>query len=285
MDFFNTAAHWHKQGVSCLPCQPGTKFLLKGVSPKHFLSNPPDLGQYYKWFIERNCNLAVLTGNGLVVLDFDDMDKYRGWRGVESYTVKTRRGAHVYIRATEEVNHTSPLCEVKYNAPVVAPPSIVGEYEYRVICDAPIMRIDKLDDILPSKRKATQTPGPAVNVTINGDNNRVSVHVSPLTRQYSPIAQIKASFPITHLFPNFHLTNDNGMALAHCPTAAHERGDIHPSLSLDLRTNRFNCFKPGCPLHLPHGGDVIDGYAILHELTLRQAIAQLAAQGGLEGEI
>lgn len=145
--FFDTAVRWKQQGVSCLPCQPGTKFLIKGVSPKHFLSNPPDLGQYYKWFVEQNCNLAILTGGGLAVLDFDDLGSYQGWQGPESYTVITRRGVHVYLWVAEEVNHTSPLCEIKYNQPVIAPPSIVGGYKYRVFYEKPIARVGRIEDI------------------------------------------------------------------------------------------------------------------------------------------
>lgn len=86
--------------------------------------------------------------------------------------------------------------------------------------------------------------------------------------------------PITAIFPAYYPSGD-GKAMAHCPMSAHQNGDSHPSLSLDLVSNRAQCLKPGCPLHGQHGNDVLDAYQILHGLTFNQAIAAMCEELGI----
>lgn len=289
MDIFPVALRWHNQGLSCLPCYPNSKAILKGFSPKRTKPELPDL---LHWFSNTRNNICLVTGQAddsryLVVIDFDSIVDYYEWKNnyqLDTYTVESRRGFHCYFWTAErpESHLVCEYAEIKASgACVMIPPSKVGEFEYRIFEDKPIMRIERIQDVIqcsvpPSKR---ENP-PSISVTVKGNNNIVTVNTFPFTRCQNPIQTIKASLPISYLFPDY-ISTDNGMALAHCPTSAHPNGDIHPSLSLDLSSNRFNCFKTNCPLHLPRGGDILDAYAILNGLTLKQTIAELAEMLGL----
>ena len=66
-------------------------------------------------------NIGLITGNGLVVIDFDVMQVFDYWLPRflaqypgNTYMVKTRRGVHVYLHTEEPaVNHHTELLDVK----------------------------------------------------------------------------------------------------------------------------------------------------------------------------
>ncbi|MBD3251242.1 hypothetical protein GF380_02100, partial [Candidatus Uhrbacteria bacterium] len=76
--------------------------------------------------------IGLLTGavsGGLVVLDFDKVLDYVRWRrrvDIETYTVQTARGFHVYLRMQEPPGRTMMMRggEIKGSGYVVAPPSV-----------------------------------------------------------------------------------------------------------------------------------------------------------------
>lgn len=294
MNTFETSLHWHNLGLKVLPCYGGSKSILKGYSKHSEIGIP----EYINLFYKGNLNLCLVTGLAdsgkyLVVLDFDQIPNWCRWYSkyqVKSYSVQTRRGKHVYFWTLEEPASglVSEIAEIKSNgAKVMLPPSRLGEFQYYVVEDWPIMEVERIQDVIevvrsPSKEK---NDAPSVSVVVKGDNNNVTVNVDvfPFTRR-SVIQAIKETLPISFLFPEYTTTGSGmttGMAMAHCPTAAHQNGDIHPSLSLDLKSNRFKCFKPNCPLALPRGGDILDGYQILNGVSLSQAIAELAETIGI----
>lgn len=267
------ALKWHNLGLTVLPCYGGSKSILKGYCKDSTLS----VREYVNLFARGKLNLCLVTGqanNGLhlVILDFDCDSSWNG----ETYTAKTKRGKHCYFWTREKPgNLACEQAEIKCNsAKVMIPPSRVREWQYQVMDDREIREVDKIEDViecvfLPSKEKNV-TVNVTVNVIVCGD-------VFSFTRQ-SAIQTIKECVPISYLFPDYIVTGSGmteGKAMAHCPSSAHKRGDLHPSLSLDLLTNRFNCFKPDCPFHLPRGGDVLDAYRIMYNVGLSQAIAEL----------
>lgn len=296
MNTYESALFWHRQGLTCLPCYSGSKSILKGYSKNSQMTIPNIICLFHPGKL----NLCLVTGRAndgryLVVLDFDQIPNWCRWYSryqISTYSVQTKRGKHAYFWTLEkpQTGLTSEYCEIKSNgAKVMIPPSRLGEFQYYVIEGWPIMTISRIEEVLevetPPSKKENDAPSVTVNVT-NSAHASVTVNVgtSSLTRWNNPIQAIKASLPITWLFPQYEITGSGmtaGKAMAHCPTAAHQNGDRNPSLSLDLNTNRFNCFKPGCPLHLARGGDILDGYQILNGVSLSQAIAELANELGL----
>lgn len=94
------------------------------------------------YFNRRNSGLAIVTGrvSDLAVLDLDSIEIYDAFVRrypalTETYTVRTRRGYHLYFHIPAQVWTTSRkapgadwLYEGRY---VIAPPTIVDEHEYR----------------------------------------------------------------------------------------------------------------------------------------------------------
>ena len=147
MNTLSEALELLSQGIYCLPCQPNSKHLLKDISPKFYLENPPDIGNYLDWFNGTQNNLAILTGNGLTVLDFDSLPDFIIWQsnyGIETRIVESRRGYHAYFWIDAPINHTSELCEIKHDGmPIVAPPSVVNGVKYKVVEGREISRIER----------------------------------------------------------------------------------------------------------------------------------------------
>ena len=90
--------------------------------------------------------MGIICGqvSGLMVIDFDDLQSYRKFcmrfpELVRSYTVKTRRGFHVYFRTRTSVRSQKFVGgDIKGERSfVIAPPSIIGDFTYSVaIADA-----------------------------------------------------------------------------------------------------------------------------------------------------
>ena len=64
-----------------------------------------------------------------------------------TYTVKTRRGFHLYFRVRERVpSHQFDGGDIKgERSYVIAPPSVIGGFEYRPVCDFEVMKLEKAD--------------------------------------------------------------------------------------------------------------------------------------------
>lgn len=285
------ALKWLERGIGCLPLQPNSKYLLKGTR----LSEPMSLNPFDAIikFGNPKYNLAVMpdysevTQKYLVVLDFDDTTDFWKWHnGLVTLATFTRRGLHCYFWVEEEpTGLVSDICEVKYQKPVTAPPSCVKGFEYRDNGEA-VMTVDRLSDVIevgssPSKKENEQHI--TVNIYDNHGTINIGDNISSLTRGKScnvPASVIKQQYSIARLFIPASEPN-NGMTLAHCPGSAHENGDRNPSLSLDLSTNRCNCFKPGCEFHGSRGFSNIDAYMKIHGLSFHQALTAMSEELGI----
>ena len=96
--------------------------------------------------------LGIICGrvSGLVVVDFDDHLRYRRFCRhrpdlAESYTVKTRRGYHVYFRTSEKVpSHQFDGGDIKgERSYVVAPPSVIAGFQYRRVNRQDPIKLDR----------------------------------------------------------------------------------------------------------------------------------------------
>lgn len=284
MTVLDTAIKWLDQGIATIPIKSRSK--LPAIrSWKKYQSELPTLPELVKWHYQKNLNLAVICGwNYLTILDFDTLPAYVQFitdnpEYEDSYTISTSRGMHVYLFCPNSKTVMSEDIDIKANGYCLTSPSVhPSGKQYEVVRDQPIKKVDRLPFKTPSINECS-------HIVINDNHGVINININEdssntYTRRTNSIIQdIKQHLPITALFTHYHQTGDN-MAIAHCPTAAHKNGDRHPSLSLDLRSNRAQCLKPGCPLHTRHGNDVIDCYAILKGLSLRQAIAEMANELG-----
>ena len=93
-------------------------------------------------FKEKVTALGIVCGqvSKLMVIDFDDVFRYQRFcrhlpQFAETYTVKTKRGFHLYFRTSEKVpSHQFDGGDVKAERSyVVAPPSMIGNFEYRCV--------------------------------------------------------------------------------------------------------------------------------------------------------
>ncbi len=102
----------------------------------------PDQRELQTMFDTRAGALAVVCGqvSQLLVIDFDDHLRYQQFcrhlpQYAQTYTVKTRRGYHLYFRTGEKVpSHQFDGGDIKgERAYVVTAPSVVAGFEYRVV--------------------------------------------------------------------------------------------------------------------------------------------------------
>lgn len=280
MNTLSTALAWWSKGISTipLPLHSKKKPLIKW---KPYQKRLPSIKEMLRWY-KKDANIAIVCGwKGLVILDFDDMSAYPEWLKshtlyADTYTVETDRGKHLYyyVENYKDVSGTRGLkteeAEIRHSNYCLLPPSVHPNGKiYKVINgnSDEIMTIQNVSEIA--------LPLPSMG---GGASKDKAVSLPPHTRQSlsdsSPIIAIKNSVLITDLFPRCYPSGDH-YAIAHCPSKSHSNGDRNPSLSLDLETNRCQCLKPGCLLNGLHGNDVIDAYAILNGLSLRQAIVQM----------
>ena len=137
---------------------------------------PPDEDRLHEWFVDsETISYGIVLGraaNGLFVLDFDTQAAYRQFQErhrdySDTFTVRTRRGYHVYLRSDKEVRSRrirdgDLKAEGSY---VVGPGSRVGECEYKVIRAGPVKQIaaaavqaliEKIVDKPPGETKTEQ---------------------------------------------------------------------------------------------------------------------------------
>jgi len=139
-----------KDGCSVIPLD-GKKPLLDfkwGIYQYH----RPTQTQIDLWFTdEQVTGYGVICGKisgNLVVVDFDCPEKYKAFQEqfpdiVQTYTVKSQRGCHVYLRGESEIKtqHFGKVDVIGRGGYVVGAGSTNGEFTYVVVCDAAIQRI------------------------------------------------------------------------------------------------------------------------------------------------
>ena len=229
----------------------------------------------------RRCthNIGIVTGyGGVVVLDFDEMPAYEMWQdwakakggaaaamSVQGYKVRTARGVHVYLRCAEVVTgyHVPGIGDVKAaDSYVLAPPSVhPSGHIYQAANDwAPIIEVAHLADVFPfGPRRSAPTvaqqpraPRPTTGAPVG-----------------SIIQRIRACYTCADLL-GVDMGGRRQMAIR-CPL----HDDHAPSMILYANDGKCRCLA-GC-----EGGkqlDVVDLYAAMYGVTIRQAAAQLAAQ-------
>lgn len=259
---YKVALTWLFRGVPLVPLQPRSKIIVASFGPcsKHITTE--DAAWF--WFHERQCNLALVTGNGLVVLDFDRREDYDAWRASclglsETYTELTPRGAHVFLAGESASGNLAGGIEVKgRDAVVMSSPSIhPSGFEYRPI--------DKDAAILPVRGDfplLSESPKPKPQAMSKASMPSNSEGKDTLTR-------IKAAFPVLDLAQSLTRIKSSNGRWWHGRCPFHD--DKRPSFWVDAERGLWGCHA--CNVR----GDVINLYAMHHGSSVQDAIKAMAA--------
>lgn len=283
METFLTAYNWLEKGISCVPLYRNTKDVVKGIYPKFVYSKQlPTIEQLYNWFYLQKHNLAVVCMNGLICLDLDFDDNpscFDYLKHEDTYMELSKNGCHPFFwvdETTEDIDLSSlpKGIELKHNGLwVTSAPSVVKGFRY-IGNGLPIARIKSLDDILEVKRKVKKET--TINITVNGNNNTINLGNSFFTLR-SPIERIKEALPILSYLSNQNpkqTSSDGRFYMCTCPS----HKDSRPSFQIDTKTNRGTCKKQSCKLYRDKGFDVVGLHAELENLTMGQAVSELATR-------
>lgn len=242
----------------------------------------PTLNDVWQWFgTGFKSNLGVICSNGLVVIDFDDMaafEKWSNWASDEmknTYSVKTRRGLHLYYQMEEPPEFTIKLrgIDVKSNGYVLAPPSIhPSGHKYELVNNVPILRVKNLEcvvskSLLSQKLSFENTAHTAVNRRVA--NNPSSPWEIQPQGEFSGNGDVLAaakSVPITQLIQGELIRKRNGWLMTNCPL----HDDKTPSFWIDEKSNRCSCNT--C---ISGSMSSVDFYMALHNASMDEALAVL----------
>lgn len=210
--------------------------------------------------------MAVVLSKGLTVLDFDDRQTYYGWLekfGMNSLTVSSGRGFHVYLKLTEQMESTAKMAggDIKATGYVVFPNSRHPDgYDYAVVEDKPILELPSIE---------------AAGVEVLEVYNPMSFEVEP--RRHAEgngiIAKINRYLRVVDLLRDYGVQLQRAGHVMVCRCPIHD--DRHPSLGI-YDDNSVYCFTPGCPAH--RHVDALDLFALLYRMSTREAISILAKQ-------
>jgi hypothetical protein len=144
-ELLETAKSLIKQGFSIIPVygdshpnQPKKPATLWGKYQKR-LANPHEITT---WFTQDITAIGIICGkiSNLLVIDFDDHFTYMQFRKdhptfAETFTVKTRRGYHLYFEAHQYItSHHFDGGDIKgEKSYIIASPSIINGYRYKVL--------------------------------------------------------------------------------------------------------------------------------------------------------
>ncbi|MHC1730458.1 MAG: bifunctional DNA primase/polymerase, partial [Bacteroidales bacterium] len=251
-------------------------YLLPDHSWEAYWDRLPSTTELSCWFQSSLINIAVVVGNGLVVIDFDVQEVFDYWYSmypIKTYMVKTRRGMHVYLKTRQPANnYHSELLDIKAERGyVLTPPSIhPSGYQYQVFMQSELLEIETLEDILP----VIFTPEPekvqAKVDSILPDDPWAIAENADVERQARSVGEVRASINILKFFPHAEQSSRDGRWwVTLCPF----HNDKRPSFWIDTKRQICGCRK--CNIKEM---DVIDLYARLNNLSNRDAIKTLAGK-------
>lgn len=266
-ELLRVALGWLNLGFGLLPCQPGTKRLVRGFGPK--VRTITTVQEVTSWFFDKQVNLAVVGGQEVITLDFDDPGLYKSW--VHQYphlkttlTGKTPGGGfHVWLYGTmpEGVNWFDG---VELKASVMVYPSVVDSKQYTRE-RGKILTVQDLSIFSPLSRPGFRSP------YVLGIQQTREKYSSP-EGIGSVITRIKTHYAITDMLAEVDPAllsrlrpSGQRYLVGRCPF--HQDTDSH--FFIDTQLNIFGC-------HVCHKrGDVINLYADLKDLPLKSAVAEL----------
>jgi len=261
---FDAALSWLERGAELLPCQPASKRLVAGFGP--YLQRITSADDARAWFEARRCNLALACGERFTVLDFDAAPQYAAWvelhpEAAASYTEQTRRGFHVFFTGGGRIAEVPDGAEVKQLGGVVLlAPSAVAGFTYRALEAGAIQPLNLAFPLL-SEVEPVRTVD---------ERGAVGDAVDTLSR-------VKAAWSVLELAQSVTTLGApaGGGRWYHgaCPLADHGANhDGRQPFWVDAEHGMWGCYACGVR------GDVVNLYAAIYRVSVREAIAAMAAQ-------
>lgn len=233
-------------------------------------------------------NIGILCGkssNNLVVLDFDTIPSYLLWKrqyNIESFTVKTRRGYHVYTFCDElpqtlkgkTTKYRVGSCDVIANGYVVAPNSIhPSGFIYKIVNDSKICHLVRVDDVGMNK-PSSEGGCVAIELPQNNTNTFHSLNgnLADNVKSCMPVSSYLSQFTDT-----MYSTGDKWL-MCRCPF----HNDGRPSMWINTEFQRCKCLATHC-IASEKALDVIECCAILeygglNSETNKKALFDLASR-------
>lgn len=263
---------WLERGFDLLPCQANQKHMVRGYG--QYQATIRDIEGAVDVFDDESLNVAVLAGESRYILDFDDSRLYAEWKEshqehARSYTETTPRGGRHVFFAGDPPQGLQLVNGVELKRVALVSPSRVGGVYYRR-GDGDILH--GIPSVVFSSLSIPGTPTAHLLETNQIASRARRVQMS---RESSMVTRIKSRHDIVTLFsmyrPNHMPKNirpDSRYVMVRCPW----HDDSRPSMFLDRDLRIYRC--NACGAH----GDVINMYATFEGLTVREAIARMAAQ-------
>lgn len=260
---FDAALRWLNLGAELLPCQPASKRLVAGFGPHMQHITTADGAR--AWFAERRCNLALSCWDRFTVLDFDNAEQYAVWAAgnpepAQTYTEITRRGAHVFFTGSGRIADIPEGAEVKQAGGVVLlAPSTVGGFVYHPVKLGAVIQPLKVVFSLLSE---SMEPARAVV-------KRAEVGGDTLSRVKSAWNTLELAQSVTVL----RASTGGRWYRGACPFADHGANhDGRQPFWVDVERGLWGCHACGVR------GDVVNLYAAIYRVSVRDAISAMAAQ-------
>lgn len=273
-ELVSRALSWHDLGVGCIPLLYREKNAL--VKWKVWAGRVPPRPLVERWILSKwQCNLGVMMGapgadGKLLVLDFDRAVEYIGWRAQhrdesQSYTVKTRRGWHVYFWIKDGPVQTlkMPGGEIKATGYVVGEGSIhESGWIYRPANCGKILTVESLDAI------------DIVALEPVAEEREIEITPTSTDKTGGVVSRIKDAIgimPYLSRWTNLKPKSD-GSYVGICPF----HKDTNPSLQVWPKEGRAYCHSPGCRGH--RKCDVIACAQFAMNVSVQEAIRILAQE-------
>lgn len=300
MTVLDTALCWLDLGVPPIPLRPASK--RPTIRWATYQAALPSRADVARWFAGDACGLALVCGHGgLVVLDFDSLPAYLTFAHArpdlaDTYTVRTARGRHVYLRAATPTPTrllslavgatTEPVLLKGHGGYVLAPPSLhPSGARYTVERDRPIATIAGVESLAPLSFAGYAGGGrpAATGEGVPPPPTRRSMFVPQVVAEFDSLArEIKQRLSILGLLARYTAPQasspDGRWYIMRCPMPEHV--DRHPSFWADAARGVCGCHKPECRMRQPRQRpmDVIDAYGRIRGLSVREAMGQLAME-------
>lgn len=233
---FNIALKWHSQDIATVP------LLYRSKKPifkwKQYKKQLPTLKNLAEWYLGSQRNMALITTEHLVILDFDNPIEYGYWFCyqmennpdlIDTYMVMSSRGLHLYYWIDElfdKIKILEPYEVISHGQLITIPPSLhKSGIAYRSINSIDkIKKVSNIQTLLTFSCVKFERP----KVQLNNDPWRI----------YQPSESI-ARVDLLELFPDAKQTDDNYF-ITDCPFHGH-KGNFW----LDTKINIAGCYA-GC---------------------------------------
>jgi len=260
------ALNWSHLGVSVIP------ILARSKSPAlpswhEYAEHLPTKQELQAWFCV-DYNIACICGtvsHNLTVVDFDSLEAWEHWQThhdpIDTYRVKTRRGWHLYFY-TEEKTQTwrGEDIDVKgERSYVLTPPSIhpSGHVYQGYGSPSQIATIGSIKDVIPEYEDVPQWQP--------RERQPVDPYDAAMREPCgTSVEAVKAQWEWSDVIP-LNGTARRGVIMAHCPL--HNDGNASFAIYPDGHAYCFGC---------NWRGDIIDLWAAMHNLTVQEALREMA---------